>query len=90
VGDDPTAHNRPYLRLIRGDASPEEVAAVVAVLTARGARFAGATAGGATSPAPPVSAWADPSLAMRRGTHPAPGAWRLSGHAPGVRTRADW
>jgi hypothetical protein len=86
VGDDSAAHKRPYLRLVRGDASPEEVAAIVAVLAARAA---GAVAGGTTL-RPPASAWADPGLAMRQGTHPAPGAWERSGHTPGVRTRADW
>ncbi len=87
MGDDPAAHDRPHLRLVRGDASPEEVAAVLAVLAARAA---GAAAAGGTAPERPASAWADPGLAMRRYTYPASGAWQRSGTMPGVRTRADW
>jgi Acyl-CoA carboxylase epsilon subunit len=63
----------PVLRVIRGDATPEEIAAVVAVLLARSA----------ASEAPPArptpSAWADRSRLLRRPVHPGPGAWRRSG-----------
>ncbi|WP_345022272.1 acyl-CoA carboxylase subunit epsilon, partial [Actinomadura keratinilytica] len=37
------AENKPFLQVVRGDAAPEEVAALVAVLTAR-ARAAAAAA----------------------------------------------
>jgi len=59
------------LRVIRGDATPEEVAALVAVLLSRAA----------DDEAPPVkapSAWSDKSRLLRRPLHPGPGAWRRS------------
>jgi hypothetical protein len=66
------------LRVIRGDATPEEIAAVVAVLLARSA---------ASDASPSArrlpSAWADRSRLLRRPVHPGPGAWRRSG-LPGV------
>jgi hypothetical protein len=89
VGDDRSGRDQPRLRLVRGDAAPEEIAAIVAVLAAQaaGARGAGRAAGSAG----PASAWADPSPGLRRtAAPPAAGAWRRSGWAPGVRTRADW
>jgi hypothetical protein len=64
----------PILRVIRGDATPEEIAAVVAVLLARSA------ASDASSSAQPTpSAWADRSRLLRRPLHPGPDAWRRSG-----------
>ncbi|GAB3434086.1 hypothetical protein GCM10027517_01760 [Phycicoccus ginsengisoli] len=69
---DPTT-DRPPLRLVRGDATPEEVAALLAVLSA---------AAGADDPAPaprPVSQWASRERAVRRPAAPGPGAWRASG-----------
>jgi hypothetical protein len=63
----------PVLRIIRGNATPEEIAAVVAVLLARSA------AADAPPPARPApSAWADRSRLLRRPVHPGPGAWRRS------------
>ena len=59
------------LRVIRGDATPEEVAAVVAVLVAS----SGAPAA-AEPPAAP-SLWSRPQL--REPLHAGPGAWRASG-----------
>jgi hypothetical protein len=59
----------PLLRIVRGDATPEELAALVAVLTARGQ--------GDAEPAPaPRSAWGRPQL--RQPLTPGPGAWLLS------------
>jgi hypothetical protein len=59
------------LRLVRGDASPEELAAVVAVLASR--------SGGVAAEEPPAaSAWAAPQL-RRPLPHPGPGAWVASG-----------
>jgi Acyl-CoA carboxylase epsilon subunit len=63
----------PVLRVIRGDATPEEIAAVVAALLSAAA----ASAAFAASDAPP-SAWADRSRLLRRPVHPAPDAWRRS------------
>jgi hypothetical protein len=61
----------PTLRVIRGDASPEEIAALVAVL------LSGA-GGDEAPPAPARSAWADRSRQVRRPLRPGPGAWRRS------------
>ncbi len=63
---------RPFLRVVRGDATPEEIAALVAVLTAR--------ARAAAAPEPPArrSAWADARRAVRRPLPHGPGAWRAS------------
>jgi len=67
----------PVLRVIRGDATPEEVAAVVAALLAR------AAASDASSAEPPParpapSAWADRARLLRRPVHAAPDGWRRS------------
>jgi len=61
----------PVLRVIRGDASPEEIAALVAVLLSGPA---------SAEPAPrrAPSAWADRSRLLRRPLHPGPGGWRSS------------
>jgi len=58
--------------VVRGDATPEEIAAVVAVLLARSASDLGTP----TRPAP--SAWADRSRLLRRPLFPGPDAWRRS------------
>ena len=63
----------PVLRVIRGDATPEEIAAVLAVLLSR------AAASDAPPPARPVpSAWSDRSRLTRRPLFPGPDAWRRS------------
>ena len=63
----------PVLRIIRGDATPEEIAAVVAALLSR------AAASAAPPPARSApSAWSDRSRLLRRPVHPAPDAWRRS------------
>jgi Acyl-CoA carboxylase epsilon subunit len=64
----------PVLRVIRGDATPEEVAAVVAALLSAAA--ASAAQPPPSRPAP--SAWADRSRLLRRPVRPAPDAWRRS------------
>ena len=63
---------RPVLRLVRGSATLEELAAVVALVAAR--------RGGPPAPAAPVvpSAWRR-SAGLRRPVVPGPGAWRRSG-----------
>jgi hypothetical protein len=73
AADDQPA-DRPLLRVIRGDATPEEIAALVAVLAARG--------GDDDAPGPPRSVkngWSDRSRLLRRPLSPGPGAWRGSG-----------
>ena len=61
----------PVLRLVRGAPTPEELAAVVAVLLAR----SGAVTVAEPAPAPP-RLWSRPQL--RTPLTPGPGAWRAS------------
>jgi Acyl-CoA carboxylase epsilon subunit len=71
MAEDDTA-SRPPLRLVRGDATPEEVAALLAVLSA-------ASAGGEEKPAPRhTSRWSSRERAVRRSPQPGPGAWHAS------------
>jgi hypothetical protein len=66
---------RPTLRVIRGDATPEEVAAIVTVVMARSAaRPAAEAPAQRTAPR-----WVDRAAAMRQPPAPGPGAWRASG-----------
>ncbi len=61
------------LRVVRGDATPEEIAALVAVL------MAAASAGEGEQAATPVrSAWSERSRQLRAPLFPGPGAWRRS------------
>ena len=66
----------PALRVVRGDATPEEIAALVAVLMARSGQDGAGAARGPARPAP--GAWVDRSRQLRRPLHPGPGAWRRS------------
>lgn len=63
---------RPFLRVVRGDATAEEVAAVLAVIAAAAA----------AAPAPPetrkTSAWTNKTRLVRRPMRPGPGTWRAS------------
>ncbi|HEY4852905.1 MAG TPA: acyl-CoA carboxylase subunit epsilon [Streptosporangiaceae bacterium] len=71
--DDDQPPGQPLLRVVRGDATPEEIAALVAVLLARSAD--------AEAPGPARSvknAWSDRSRQLRRPLSPGPGAWRRS------------
>jgi hypothetical protein len=63
---------QPLLRVVRGEPTAAELAALVAVLTARS---------GARPEAAPRSAWTDRALLVRRCPAPGPGAWRTSGWA---------
>jgi hypothetical protein len=65
--------DRPLLRVVRGDATPEEIAALVAVLLARSAD---AEATGRARSA--RNSWSDRSGQLRRPLSPGPGAWRRS------------
>jgi len=56
---------------VKGNPSPEELAAVVAVLAARPA------AAPVEEPEAP-SRWNDRAAAMRRPLHPGPGAWQAA------------
>ena len=62
----------PLLRVIRGDATPEEVAALVAVLAASAPGAVG------TSAPPTPSRWVDRVGHLRRPLEHGPGAWRAS------------
>ncbi|MFZ5870771.1 MAG: acyl-CoA carboxylase epsilon subunit [Actinomycetota bacterium] len=64
--------DRPVLRVVRGDATPEEVAALVTVLAAA----TGAAAGGGRPAA--TSAWNDRTAGARRPFPHGPGVWRAS------------
>ncbi|MEV1204847.1 acyl-CoA carboxylase epsilon subunit [Microbispora rosea] len=62
----------PFLSIVRGDATPEETAALVAALAAR-------AAAGAARPAAPRSSpgnWRNPAHRLRVGLPHGPGAWR--------------
>lgn len=79
-----TADSKPFLQIVRGDPGPEEIAALVAVLTARAAAAAAARDGGAADAGKArPSRWADRSRLVR-GTFAGdleprgPGAWRAS------------
>jgi hypothetical protein len=63
--------DRPFLRIVRGEPTAQELAALVAVLAAR------AAAGSAAGPRP-RSVWADPAGRLRVPLAPGPSAWRRS------------
>lgn len=71
----PSEREAPVLRVITPDTTDEEVAAIVAVLSALG--------GGEPAPEPPRSEWANPARGVRstpgRGLPHGRGAWRASG-----------
>ena len=71
----PAVADAPPLRLVRGRATPEELAAVVAVLAAAGAA---ADADADTSPPAPLSAWADRARLVRAPVSVGPSGWRAS------------
>lgn len=64
--------DRGFLQVVRGDPTPEEVAALVAVLTAR------ARATSSSTPRPRRSPWSDPARRLRQPLPHGPGAWRAS------------
>lgn len=63
---------RPLLRVVDANATPEEVAAIVAV-------FSALSAGVVAPSAPPRSAWSHPARRVRGVHQSGPGAWRASG-----------
>ena len=69
--NDPGSARGPALRVVRGDATPEEIAALVAVLLSP-------PGDDEVPPVPARSAWADRSSRLRRPLRPGPGAWRRS------------
>ena len=63
---------RPVLRVIRGNPTQEEIAALVAVLLSLPAEEE-------ATPAPRRSAWSDRSRLLRHPLFPGHGTWRRSG-----------
>jgi hypothetical protein len=61
----------PVLRVVNPDATPEEIAALVAVFSALGS--------GATAPRKPVPAWSANARRMRVSHPHGRGGWRASG-----------
>ena len=62
--------NAPFLRVVKGDPTPEELAALVAVLAA---------VGGAAAPTTRrTPEWNAPRRLHRVAHHPGPGGWRAS------------
>jgi hypothetical protein len=80
--DAPEEAARPTLRIVKGDATPEEIAALVTVLAARSAPAEVA------KPAP--SAWIYRRAQLSKPVFVGPGEWRRSGFDKGTRTKADW
>jgi len=62
----------PLLRVVNADATPEEIAALVAVFSALG------SAGG-EPPGRPRPVWNHPARTVRQTHRHGPGAWRASG-----------
>ena len=73
---------RPVLTVIGGDASPDEIAALVAALAERAAAARSAAAAlaarRATRPGP---GWSDRSALLRKPLRHGPGAWQASGRS---------
>jgi hypothetical protein len=65
---------RPVFKVISGDATAEEIAAVLAAVTSA-ARSASRPSPSARS----TSAWADRAAGLRRPLRPGPDGWRASG-----------
>ncbi len=63
---------RPLFEVVNPDATPEEVAALVAVLSA-------VSAGGGGAPRRPRPSWGAPARGVRRTPRPGPEGWRTSG-----------
>jgi hypothetical protein len=67
---------QPYLQVVRGEPSAEEIAALVATLTAIAA--ARSRAAEEVKPAPVLSNWNARARLLRAPVHPAAGGWRRS------------
>ena len=69
---DENEHAAPLLKVINADATPEEIAALVAVFSALGSS-------GGDAPKRPRPAWSAPARSVREVHRYGPGAWRASG-----------
>ncbi|MCK2221264.1 acyl-CoA carboxylase subunit epsilon [Actinomadura sp. ATCC 31491] len=61
----------PHLRVVRGDATPEELAALVVALATR-------QAAPEPAPRPQPQRWRNPARGMRKPVLPGKSAWRMS------------
>ena len=68
--------NAPYLRIVRGDADAEEIAAIVATLSAVAA--ARSSAAGQSEQRPVTPNWNARARLLRTPVHAAAGGWRRS------------
>jgi len=75
-GEETPETPRPPLVVIKGDATDEEVAALVTVVQAMAA--AGAAAAASATPAP-RRAWSEPARGVRVSHPHGPAGWRASG-----------
>jgi hypothetical protein len=66
----------PTLRVINGDATDEEIAALVAAIVAVTAARSGVGSG--QTPPPVPDNWNEKSRLMRPAVHPSAGGWRRS------------
>ncbi|TMR13491.1 acyl-CoA carboxylase subunit epsilon [Nonomuraea turkmeniaca] len=64
----------PYLRIVRGDATPEEIAALVTALATRQSSHTEPE----TPPEPRRQTWRNPARGMRKPVLPGKSAWRMS------------
>ncbi|MCE0766668.1 acyl-CoA carboxylase subunit epsilon [Pseudonocardia kujensis] len=62
---------RALFRVVKGDPTPEELAALTVVLAA-------AASGGGAAPPKPRDLWSNPADRVRRPLEVGPGAWRAS------------
>jgi hypothetical protein len=65
---------RPLLRIVRGDPTPEEIAALTVVV-------ATLSQGRSRRRPTPVGAWASYAGGHRRALQPGPGGWRAAGRS---------
>jgi len=77
VSAEETESTLPVIKVLRGEPSAEELAALVAVIASRAADATAATAGEPAAQ-PKVSGWTDRSRYVRSPTRPFPGGWRAS------------
>ena len=66
----------PFLRVVRGDASPEELAALVATLSAVAAARSGVT--DEAKQRPVIPNWSSRARQLRTPVYPSAGGWRRS------------
>lgn len=71
MADEQSAEAPPVLRIVSPDATPEEIAALVAVFSALGQS-------GGDVPRRPRSAWSDPARGVRQTHRTGEGTWRAS------------